>query len=873
MIAHQFVKDTRQFKGLILVAAVVLVIDLLLNLGIPGSPLSQPETHTTVFFQLLGSALLGCVVMILLMIAAFSSLSDSPARPEGYLATRPLHPRDWLAGKVLFVVVWVGLPPVAQEFLHLLLCGFTPGVAFHAGLERALYWLPIGLAAMGLGSLSLTTREVVAFFAGSVFVLWLSGVAIVLLFQKLSESGLPPEFADLGMGTRLLVFLWTVGVALLVMGAVSLRRHWSCGRRFAGAVSAGLAGLALAFACGWDLFALQPPLTARQIEKPTAAQIQIPARSLQLSRFHDNTLEGRTRFTASCRVQAEPMPAGCVLDWRVREAALRHAGGESVSRFEGRPSLSVFSWSSGYRLDDLSAMASQLPADLVLGVRNSVSLQPAPRFGLGSFRVPDSLAGQPCSLSLVAEGLLFRWEKVAELNLAEGASTRDESGEWILVSFHDLQGPFNVRLARRQVSLRTSRNQSTRAGQSRLTEEYDFLLEVPARQKVLLQSHRAFGSPRSARLTAYPGSVFHLNFSGEEHQPQPGILPRLNDGVVDPPKLLVFRKIYLGKVEKTWESPAFLPDEVLRTGAVSQVPSGPGISRAEFFRRCQTLKVPRAEGSTRAEVGRYVAECLSLMATAYNPNDAIEVLKDPMARLVAGHLPLFIDLLETQQSYGKWLLMQVLQCGVTEVQKPEIIAALRRNPDLAEILLARGWVEEARAELLGLLNGPRQLPRSCWRALAWLEEPETYPLLLQELELNPSVSLYELFRTLPGLSEALDATVNRISQRMTHAGWGRTGARIVGDDWVLRLYPGLETCVRHGNIEAFQTAFELFLGRPPNQRHQATQLLQFLRNNIALPVLAGYGYWNDERLARWLEERKAADFNFDPVRRRFVARR
>ena len=73
-------------------------------------------------------------------------LTDSPARHEGFLATRPLPKRDWFLAKLLFIVLLVIAPWTLQEVIHLAGSGAPGWVVTRGALERLMFTVPLALS-------------------------------------------------------------------------------------------------------------------------------------------------------------------------------------------------------------------------------------------------------------------------------------------------------------------------------------------------------------------------------------------------------------------------------------------------------------------------------------------------------------------------------------------------------------------------------------------------------------------------------------------------------------------------------------------------------------------------------------------------------
>src|ERR1700733_13251577 len=107
---HQFWKDVRQFRIALAVWFGLLALDLAVNLGWVGQVVYSPDrgfdhaAHTW-------TGLLPKVIWVFIaVLPSLVVLTDSPARREGFLATRPLPKGDWLLAKILFVLALVVAP-------------------------------------------------------------------------------------------------------------------------------------------------------------------------------------------------------------------------------------------------------------------------------------------------------------------------------------------------------------------------------------------------------------------------------------------------------------------------------------------------------------------------------------------------------------------------------------------------------------------------------------------------------------------------------------------------------------------------------------------------------------------------------------------
>ena len=148
-------------------------------------------------------------------------------------------------------------------------------------------------------------------------------------------------------------------------------------------------------------------------------------------------------------------------------------------------------------------------------------------------------------------------------------------------------------------------------------------------------------------------------------------------------------------------------------------------------------------------------------------------------------------------------------------------------------------------------------------ALAWFQDPQTYPRLLEELEAHPSLYLYELLRRLPGIAPALDASVARLwrSRPPVAACWdgGSAGNASVA------------VALRHGRAEALGEAYRRLAFYPPERESGSDSLLEALRPNLVTDMPVGTRR-DDDVLVAWLKKHRPEDYRYDAARRRFVLR-
>jgi hypothetical protein len=236
-----------------------------------------------------------------------------------------------------------------------------------------------------------------------------------------------------------------------------------------------------------------------------------------------------------------------------------------------------------------------------------------------------------------------------------------------------------------------------------------------------------------------------------------------------------------------------------------------------------------------------------------------------LATYVPYHLDLFLDGLLAMDGPARTIILNAIKLGVTDAQKPAIIAALQHQPDLASILLSRGWVNDARAEIYQLAQSSHPLPLDAMRAIAFFHDPQTYPRLIEEFKANPSTEADELLETLPGLKPQLDDIVAQTWHKKSLV-WHQFGYEMFYDEFDLAL--------RHGQTSALQRAY-LVMNTPELDRTSIEYpLANALWRGILMPDLdPNSRYASDKDVVfDWMRKHTIQDFVFNPALHQFVLR-
>lgn len=863
LLLHQLWTDILRTRLLLGLWWVLLLLDLGGHLGWFRS-MRLPQNSLDGFIDEFWSAwVVAIVVGTALLLLATVIVEDSPARAGGFLKTRPMPATAlWLA-KGLYVVVGLAIPAAVQEAVHLAACGWGAGTVLQGALER---WVLLLMACGAIGgfvalwgSLRECALGILAGLGG-----YAVGLGVLLLLWIVGRR--VREIDDVGAG-EFVVWLFLLMIGLPALAAFGARRGWSVGQR-AWRV-AGLTVLVMTVGGLCPKFPVGAGAGAARSRAgtPPASELRVPSRSIQIRTVRTTAMPfnsesagqaGRTSFAIDLAPRFDAMPAGASVVWRPLSLRVTGVSGRSVEGhvlpFRGA------SWAlppavRDTRIPDTRVLASLVGPGTIfrnVGLSGVVPGEPESALQVGILDVGaggiprDELVYLECTLA----GDLHAWEPLADLPLEQGATFRDHAGSWTVLSWRRVDFWTEVLLRVEHLQLALSRD--PRTARSRFWHfQYAFVLVQPELREAALPWHPPWPMVQRAWYTASPQQLFLAQFPTAN----PPVTP-WTDGDLRNGRLRIFRKAGSGTITREWQSPPFRFRASPASGPPAPARSDTPLSLEELRRRIAALPEPTSS-SSRAEVGRYLFDVLTLAETALPTRLPYEdPIIERLARLVPAHLPLFLEGARPDASSCSYVLLEALKRGTPADQKEAIFEALADNPYLREVVVRRGWFQEARPAFRKLWEAPGPLPWVARGDILEFRDPASYPRLIEEFEADPSLDFYESLRDLPGIKDQLESALERlwVERRRDFAG-ALSGA------WRLSVL------MRAGRQEALEEALRLWWRLAADERASQVALVEALRDNIAsLPPTSP----NEASLAEWLEGKRPEVFRFDPVLRHFV---
>lgn len=851
LIRHQSVKDLRQFRLGLVFWWGLLAMDLALNLLLPG----WIEFDSQTGFSQGAAFVAGWVVFLLwlgaLLLPAVVVMSDSPLRENAFVRTRPVPRRSIVYGKLWFIGWCMLAPACLTEVVHLLAAGAGVIPAVHAAAERLLFLALVVLAAAAFGGLWRTAKELVAgwlVFCGGA---WVTFLVLYLVAAASEKLGLIPRWIDDPNASRLLVWecVLLLGLVFVVGRAWSGRlRSW---RRWLALPVVTLAASLLGFFPSWDLFPVRP--ADRELVRRIQPDSMLPVEwgHFQVTSNADAAGDG-VSVGGSLDPELPGVGGPVTVDWTVMDAAMELESGDRVGfDYTGRVGP-VFGWRAGLSERDLRAFEPLLGGEALFFTDHGVV------FGGGMANLGRALFDQmPTNRAHIRAGLkgrVFRWSTSARLPLRKGGLARDEAGTWAIVDLVTRGDQSHaVGLRRDQAALLTSSDATHRRLGYWPATRHEFLFVDTKRQTVFLQQSPVW---RSLELGSHTGFA-HYYLSIELR------IPELLRSVAAPTdledlELWVLQRDFLGEVETMATTPQ-IDLTSLRPTSASEVNllSEQDRDEAAVRRRMEAIPVP-PEDASRAQVANHLVQVLRLVEARrmHVPEDDPIVLR--LATLVPGHLELFLDALPYADHYSARVLRAALRHGTPEADAGELVAALPRDPDLAGVVLARGWEQLAAPLVDRLAEIPNTLPGGVTQLLVLSGKPGTRARLLADFEQRPSIQTYDIMRTLDGFEPDLQVSLDVI--------WRERPRAIRSDADSTRL--GI--LLRTGSKDALVQVLRVFHLVPQAHRDQLWSLLDACREALVMEGIDHSKRYDHGALAVWLEDKQPDDFEWDAHRRRWV---
>jgi hypothetical protein len=267
------------------------------------------------------------------------------------------------------------------------------------------------------------------------------------------------------------------------------------------------------------------------------------------------------------------------------------------------------------------------------------------------------------------------------------------------------------------------------------------------------------------------------------------------------------------------------------------------------------------------------ATCTEKEASLYLRSLMALTQSEPIVRDLAEYAPRFPRLfaLYSQRDH----IVEAIKNNVPDASKAEVLSTIgspMQTYRLVRCLNARDWMDPVRDPLLAGLKIPSLTARNdispVATAVARLEDPMTYPALLSAYETTGDSEIYEVIRSLSGITPELDKVVERVSQRLSPF-YDLGGRPSVYLSDALREFSGP---VSHGNAVAFSKLIQ-FARRPGLEGYVMDAGIVRITPISGDSTVPGINQPKEGELhtphewRAYFEGKTPADFTYDPLAR------
>lgn len=858
LVWHQFKKDARQSRAFLAVWFALLGLNLAVNQGWVGNVAYSSTRGFDRASNIWAGMLPTLLWLVAIVLTSLLMLSDSPARRDRFLATRPMPATAVSAAKILFILGLIVGPWVLQELANLAWQSVPGWVVERGTMERLLRVLPsvaicAAFAVLWPGPMPWARGAFIAF----------AGFAVIALAQFLLERYCHFPGLDFHIEKSHGYFHgFALAAALIILAVWHSRAYRGPAARWAGLCVAVFASLWLTSLAPWNLFQLRPLNPAQAASTLTAADLKVNRRDIFVGKVEDPNKPGTERLVVNARPRMQPLPAGETIEWLARRASLLDADGHYVL---GKPRAQVFGSPFNGMIGRLGAdradcrvWAAEFPEDILFSEGGAGGLNmDSPYFFLNYFDYPTNkgLFQQPLTIDAELEAQVYQWRKIADLPLQSGATSKDEFGTWKVFGLDRFKGDskksWHLYLERRQINLGTAPDSRCSGGDNGPLNRMEVMIYDPVDDGVLLPAYLDENNTDRGTETALPRYYIRADFYELN-----GALLRLDK---ERCRLIVFEKTWLGTAQQPWRSPEFTLDEKIEQGG-EPGSNRQAINQAEFNQRFEALPEAR-RGMDRRESGRYLLEALQLVNAYARELRTNEPLVVQMSRLVPEHLDLILDALPVVKGAAEIALVNAVTVGATEAQQPAILDALPRIPVLSDVVLARGWTAGARPGIEELIRTQRPLPEAAVKLIVSLHDPALNAALLDDFAEDPWPYKDNLLRKVPGLEPDLKSI---ILQK-----W-RADGMILRNPLFELFGNSFRLAMHYGDTNALHRVYQV-LRDPDNSDFSVMDgvVSTGLEETVQMPRITA----SENRPAKvlgWMRRHREEDFVFNEAKRKFV---
>jgi hypothetical protein len=759
---------------------------------------------------------------------------------------QPVRRRERIAAKTLCIVLLLVAPQVVAMALNLFIHRFSLQVVAAATLDQTLSaTLVFGMAAL-FGAWCRSFWACLAALAGLA-----TSVGLVNLFSKSATS------------VRQLLFEqpwgypngWTVCAfafaAIILLGGLLPWARSVTGPATRIALSVAL----LTLAAYLSTFAGIAPRD--QATRITASSPEIDIASIKpvLGRAWMTTDNSRPRYdstrpalspSVAGKLGTQGCPPGHAVEWTPTGKGFVTQQGRRVATLVKSPEPATTyqeaERSAGYFLprDSITAIANaSLPGNKApVAHRFAETNSRYQHFGeLSKSGLEELDPNQPAALTLEFTGIVYRYEAIVDVPLADSpAEVKTGNVTWRIRRFPTVSGDLRADLVVSHPAIGfASAPEEVRWDAAPLTHS-QFYFHFPTND-VTIRVESTFYA--DGPLLA--GAGWHRRIIGIAGQSLANSNPNLN---LEGARLIILKPVVAARI----------PAVEASVGLSAAEDGNPNIDFNLSTRYAMDPRIyqenlisqrPDPRTCSREEFGRWLR-----IPAAVHPWESGSDYD------LASYAPRFTDVMA--KVAWKESVREALRRGVPESQRRQLLDLIATAPSpgsLVDVAVSRGWADEVKDAILRRFHSGDSVRTN---SVMYLEDPTSYPALLESLMQSPELQAYEKIRLLPGIEPLLEQA---FADALRSTSLPRLLVAAPGYDNRLPYGPYL-IAAKRGNKDALDAVLAILkAGGSEGNSFYHTRSLEHL---FVAPPLSG----NVNQ--KWLDHlggRTSADFQFDPLAR------
>lgn len=812
LVFHNFKKDARHLRILLVVWFLLVVLQAALSgTGLAGS---ADDMVMQMLFQTL-SFLVPLFQYILILVMIPMLVHGEPlVGVTAFWFTRPISRQTLLKSKLVFVGLLILLPPFLAEMLMLASNGATAAQIVLAVPEILLERISGLMIAVVLAVLTPSFARFavvgVSVFIAFMLISWIAMMA--RMFIDAASFMTSNTQWSLIASRQIIIHVVSITAGLTIALNQYLTRRTS--RSVFVAVLGALALMLVQHAWPWSFMpsgAWKAPVAGTIDEE--SLRISMDTSDIRVSDHFEFRRSKQRRKTVKGVIKVEGLPPTHVAAVESVSADLKLNDGSPLeTAADSARSFVMSQWDH----EALQAVLGEM--EIVNAERTMIHSR-----DLFTLKEDDyyKIKGEPVDADMNVEFKVMRYSVVAALPLERKAEYRKGPEQTLITDVLRRSFGCTVMLRERTINLLFDGNPQAMPSNPFRESRVKYVLANKSKGEAFLPENDHAGLPgfnQSRRLNIQSKT---LNFQSKGGK----YIPRIDEEWLDGAELLRLEEVPVSRLKKSFVVEDLVIDDEGCRGGPRGMPHKEGPDKAALD------ELELSPDADKQEIVEYVKAIAEISAGQSRRSS-----NDPQVEMLKAVGPAHLDVLFEYSEEMPFYVSQVARELAEPRHKELVLAHLREHENLSEVVVEYGWQEDAREQLLDGLRHERYLPNAWIKAVAMLEDAETYDDLKNYFVRGPNPDkVYETIKNLPGIE--LEEAAGRAWRRNKYG----------GDHDVMSILP---IAIKHGIFDALDFAVTRVLGDQEDKSRNLEKLRDVVKKHIEC------GGETDEEIREWYESNK-----------------